>query len=142
MPSYPHPNRPPLHAPWAAAAFVLSLLFAPVWGGGGDGDGFISVAWAGSPGYVEGIEDLPLAPGLQAVPEKTLIFNKPSGRIVEAEARGDVSAAVVQRFYRDTAPQLGWRPAGHDRFIRAGEVLRLEFRGGKPLTLRFTLSPE
>ena len=101
-------------------------------------------------GFVEGFDELPLMPGLFSVREEALTFDKPAGRIVQAEARGAVSPEAVRKFYGDTVPQLGWRKAaGGDRFVRDGEALHLEFvaapadAGGRPqITVRFLLSPE
>lgn len=99
-------------------------------------------------GFVAGVEDLPLMPGLTPLPDQLVRFDKPQGRVVEAAARGRVDAAQVRGFYRDSLPQLGWRPAGELAYTREGEVLRLEIlpetgagaRG--TLTVRFILSPE
>lgn len=119
----------------ALGSLLAVLTVSGGWGGGGS-------ALAAPGAYVEGLEDLPLMPGLEAVPGETLVFDKPGGRIVQSTARGQVSAQEVRRFYRDTVPQLGWHLSGTDRFVKAGEVLRLEFRGKRPLTVRFILSPE
>jgi hypothetical protein len=93
--------------------------------------------------YIDQIADLPLMRGLREVPEAGMTFDKPSGRIVEAFAHGDVSTAAVRRFYRQTLPQLGWTRLGTDAFAREGERLTLEYMGasGGDLTVRFTLSP-
>ncbi len=101
-------------------------------------------------GFVEGFDELPLMPGLFSVGEESLTFDKPAGRIVQAEARGAVVAEAVRKFYGETVPQLGWRKAGGaDRFVRDGEALHLEFASapadaaGRPqITVRFLLSPE
>src|SRR5215469_8306568 len=41
-------------------------------------------------GFVVGTEDVPLMPGLAPVPGSSLVFDKPEGRIVEAQASGKV----------------------------------------------------
>lgn len=93
--------------------------------------------------FVAGTEDLPLMQGLVPVAGKSLAFDKPEGRIVEAEARGKLVRAKVRDFYDATLPQLGWRASGADAWRRDGEVLRIEF-GGRDgdLTVGFTLSPQ
>ena len=101
-------------------------------------------------GFVDGFDELPLMPGLFAVQDESLTFDKPAGRIVQAEARGAVAAEAVRKFYGETVPQLGWRKAdGADRFVRDGEALHLEYApapadaAGRPqITVRFLLSPE
>ncbi len=98
--------------------------------------------------YLSGIEDLPLMPGLAETSDGTLVFDTPSGRIVDAYASGNLRAATVLDFYGATLPQLGWRRLGPGRFGREDEVLRLEFpqvdSGGRTtdLVVRFTLRPE
>jgi len=102
----------------------------------------LAVSPAHAADFVAGTEDVPLMPGLAAVPGTSLVFDKPEGRIVEAEARGALLRAKVQDFYAATLPQLGWSAAGDGRWQREGEVLRIDF-GGRDgdLTVGFTLSP-
>jgi len=97
-----------------------------------------------APVYVDGIDDLPLMPGLAPVADQAIVFDKPGGRIIQAVATGSMPASSVRSFYADTAPQLGWRPAGEGRFTRDGELLRIELAGGTPgpLTVRFVLIPQ
>jgi hypothetical protein len=93
-------------------------------------------------GFVAGTEDVPLMPGLQPVAGSALTFDKPQGRIVEAQASGPVTRAAVNTFYAQTLPQLGWRPAGGDAWRREGETLRIDFHGHDgALTVGFTLAP-
>ncbi len=101
-------------------------------------------AGAGEPtAYVAGIDDLPLMPGLMAVPDAGVVFDKPSGRIVEAYAEGEVGRAQVAAFYTATLPQLGWRARQSNVFVREGERLSLIFLGGDgELIVRFTLEPD
>ena len=114
-------------------------------------------------GFIAEIDDLPLMPGLAEVEGAGVVFDKPSGRIVEAYARGAVTREAVASFYRDTLPQLGWSETAGLTFAREGESLAIEFLpeesshdgsspaqssptesspDGGPLTLRFTLKPE
>lgn len=91
--------------------------------------------------FVEGLEDVPLMQGLMAVPDRSVVFDKPNGRIVESYAAGAVRRADVVRFYDETLPQLGW--SGRARtYRRDREVLRLGFEGQDgALVVRFSLSP-
>lgn len=92
--------------------------------------------------FVAGTEDLPLMPELEPVAGSAMSFDKPQGRIVEAQAKGQVTRAAVLRFYSQTLPQLGWRPAGRNAWRREGEKLQLDFRGRDgALTVGFTLAP-
>jgi hypothetical protein len=92
--------------------------------------------------FVSGTEDLPLMPGLEPI-DGALVFDKPEGRIVEAQARGKLARAKVRDFYDATLPQLGWSAAGVNAWRREGEMLRLDYRGRDgDLTVGFTLSPQ
>ncbi len=116
---------------------VFVLLTAPVRGQTGPS--------AGAPdgGFVSGVEDLPLMAGLTEDTGAGLVFDKPSGRIVEAFATGAVNRAAVIGFYAETLPQLGWQPAGDATFAREDEILRIEISGADgALTVRFSLSPK
>ncbi len=96
----------------------------------------------GHAAYLAAVADLPLMPGLAEVPGAGLVFDQPSGRIVEAYAEGRVSRAAVTRFYLDTLPNLGWRAKAETLFQREGEELRLDISGDDgALIVRFTLQP-
>jgi hypothetical protein len=93
--------------------------------------------------FVPGTEDVPLMPGLRAVRDGGVVFDKPQGRIVEASVRGHVTKVAVIAFYRSSLPQLGWTAKGERRYLREGEALSLEFTGHDGnLTVAFTLAPQ
>ncbi len=93
--------------------------------------------------FVPGTEDVPLMPGLAPVAGSSVVFDKPEGRIVEAQAAGKVARAAVRGFYEASLPRLGWTAAGADAWRREGEVLRLDYREERGiLTVGFTLSPQ
>jgi hypothetical protein len=91
--------------------------------------------------FLAELEDLPLAPGLTELPGG-LLFDSADGRIVEAKAAGEASAAGVRQFYEQSLAQLGWQSTGPLQFRRDNETLKilLEERG-KKLTAHFTLTP-
>ena len=124
--------------PIAARALAAALLLAaPVALAVPAGAGEAATA------YVAAIDDLPLMPGLAQVPEAGVVFDKPSGRIVEVYAEGAVARAEVAAFYAATLPQLGWRARQSNVFLREGERLSLIFLGGDgDLIVRFTLEPD
>jgi hypothetical protein len=98
-------------------------------------------------GFVSGMEDLPLTPGLVGIQEEGMVFDAPTGRIVEAYAGGTLTKEQVLGFYRETLPQLGWRLVNEKRFVREEEVLRIEFIKQEAKTpaiikVRFSLSPK
>jgi hypothetical protein len=93
--------------------------------------------------YVEGIPDLPLMPGLTAVPESGLVFDKPAGRIVQAFAEGSMTMQSVIAFYDETLPQLGWQRDGAGAYLREGERLKLGLsQDARGVTVQFQLFPQ
>ncbi len=93
--------------------------------------------------FLEDLDDVPLAQGLEEDRGAALVFDKPAGRIVEAEAAGDVRQEEVRGFYAETLPQLGWEAGGPDSFTRGEERLTLTYsREGGRLVVHFTLQPE
>jgi hypothetical protein len=91
--------------------------------------------------YLSELEDVPLMPGLSEVPDAGVVFDKPSGRIVEVYAHGAVGRAQVESFYREALPQLGWKAEG-GLFLREGETLEIDYLGADgDLAVRFTLQP-
>ena len=93
--------------------------------------------------FLAGFDDLPVMPGLAADKEAGIVFDTPSGRIVEGYAAGSVTRSAVKRFYDRTLPQLGWVKTGESEFRREGEKLAIDFKGKDgALTVRFTLSPK
>lgn len=96
--------------------------------------GAASAGSAGEVGFVDGFEDLPLMPGLAVDGAAGVVFDKPSGRIVETVAGGRPNAAEIRTFYDVTLPELGWqplRPAGGFGplvYRRSHETLQIEIR--------------
>ncbi|WP_044562561.1 hypothetical protein [Azospirillum sp. B4] len=120
-----------------SAAFSALLLLAAGPGRAGPAE----------PGFVPGVEDLPLMPGLTAPASAAVVFDQPGGRIVESAAQGDVGTDAIVAFYTQTLPQLGWRPAGTGRWAREGERLEItatrDGAGRQAETMvRFVLRPQ
>ena len=93
-------------------------------------------------GFVAGMDDVPLMPGLTLLDDAGMAFDDEAGRVVESYAYGVVTEAEVLAFYDETLPQLGWQATGLGSYGRESELLRIEFLvGGPPLTIRFFLSP-
>jgi hypothetical protein len=109
--------------------------------------GLAACAAVAADGFVSGIADLPLMPGLTEEREGSLAFDTPAGRIVEATAAGDLGREAVVAFYAATLPQLGWRRLDETTYRREDEALRLEISEGPAgglapaLTVRFSLAP-
>ncbi len=125
----------------AALSLVLTLGAAPLWVLSADG-----ARAEGHAAYLAAVADLPLMPGLAELPGAGLVFDQPSGRIINAPwyyAQGAVSRAAVRAFYLDTLPNLGWRAKAETLFQREGEELRLDISGDDDaLVVRFTLQPQ
>jgi hypothetical protein len=96
------------------------------------------------PVFLQDINDIPLMPGLYEVPEEGVVFDKPEGRIVEAEAATDsIQGVDIIEFYSSALPQLGWVPEGPDSFVRQGERLRITVgERGAGRTVHFTVMPQ
>ena len=94
--------------------------------------------------FLSAIDDLPLMDGLNEVEGGAMVFDSPSGRIVEALSMGKVTRQRVIRFYSETLPQLGWLETTPGHFAREDEVLKIEFLtppAGSTINVLFILSP-
>lgn len=101
-----------------------------------------AIAVAGA-GFLSGAEDVPLPPTLTETPGSGMVFDSPQGRIVDADASGDVTQDQVIAFYAQTLPQLGWTRISDTDYRSETETLRLTLRPGKKsgLTVHFNLTP-
>ncbi|AUN30692.1 hypothetical protein [Niveispirillum cyanobacteriorum] len=118
-----------LRARAAAALILLTTVLLP---------------GAGLAAFVPGTEDVPLAPGLTASADDALVFDNPTGRIIQATATGVSDADAITRFYAETLPQLGWSRGKDGRWARGDEVLDIAIAmdaASRRLTVRFQLSP-
>ncbi len=98
--------------------------------------------------YLSAAPDIPLAEGLQELPDGTIVFDKPEGRILQmsaAQAPG-ASAETARQFYKASLPNLGWTPRQSKNkdsniltFTRKDETLRLTFSADLVI---FDLTPE
>ncbi len=103
--------------------------------------------------FLSAIDDLPLMAQLDEIAGGVMVFDSPSGRIVESLTMGKVLKEDVEQFYSDTLPQLGWEKRAPGKYSREDEVLKLEFpqttardgtgSSGDPATISvlFMLSP-
>lgn len=131
------------------ALAALFVLVAPLMGGVAIGGlalagirASLSDAQAAA-GFLSIAEDVPLMPGLAENADAAAVFDKPSGRIANAEAKGAVTANAVRQFYAATLPQLGWQALGTEQYRRERERLRFSFVGRDgALTVRFELLPD
>lgn len=83
--------------------------------------------------FLSAIGDVPLAEGLQELPDAGFVFDKPQGRIVQLTASHEtgVTQQAIRAFYQNSLPNLGWQPRESGpallTFSRRGEILRLTF---------------
>ena len=98
---------------------------------------------SGETQFTPAIDDLPLMPGLEPVPNEDMVFTVPrSGRIAQSSAEGAVDVDDVYRFYRRTLPQLGWHMIDTRHYMREGEHLHIDAHAdGKETTVRFSVNP-
>lgn len=115
----------------AAYAVVLPLLWA-------------APAVASSSQFFTAVSDLPLMPGFVEQLDENMIFDKPEGRIIEAEAVGKAEKERAERFYLETLPQLGWKFTGNNSFEREGEMLEIGFSeaGQGAISIHITVKPK
>ena len=100
------------------------------------------MSWAGQ--FVPGIDDLPLMAGLQVKPDGALHYDTPSGRIIDVQAQGQVSARKITEFYAETLPQLGWRPLDNAQYGRDNEILKIVIQevGSGRIKVQFSVLPK
>lgn len=114
-----------------ARTLIMALVAALLCGTAAAGNAFL----------VE-FEDLPLPAGLVELPGGTL-FEAPAGRIVDAQAEGELSAQQVRSFYAETLPQLGWEMTGESTFRRDRELLHITLENRKRLlAVHFSVVPQ
>jgi len=101
-----------------------------------------AIAVAGG-GFLSGAEDVPLPPTLIEAAGSGMVFDSPQGRIVDADATGELTEAQVIAFYVQTLPQLGWTRISDLEYRSETETLRLAIRPGKKsgLSVHFNLTP-
>lgn len=94
--------------------------------------------------FLSEMEDLPLPEGLTEAPGG-MLFDSPTGRILEATATGSgtVSAEQVWTFYAQTLPELGWQKLGPSSYRRDNELLKIEIEAKRrPVLVRFSVVPQ
>ncbi len=86
--------------------------------------------------FFEGLQDVPLMPGLTEHTGDTLFYDKPGGRVVELVADMDgFSQEAVQEYYLSALPQFGWKNTAPNSFSRQGESLELAFEADEGVNL-------
>jgi len=97
---------------------------------------------------VAGIDGVFLMPGLQELEGQAVVFDKPGGRIIEAQAQGMVTARAVDAWYAESLKANGWKSSKlSGQYFKDGEMLQLAIQengSGRSdgITLRFSLAPK
>lgn len=74
------------------------------------------------------LQDVPLMLGMVELPDQTVVFDKPEGRIVESVASLQaIPEKDIKTYYESALPQLGWQRIADNSFVRQGEILKLHF---------------
>lgn len=89
------------------------------------------------------LEDLPIMPGLSEDTENSMLFDKPSGRVVEVLTHSqNLSPEDILSFYEETLPSLGWQKISQKKYHRQGEELKINIEQSDSHQLViFTLTP-
>ena len=93
-------------------------------------------AQAQEPRFFESLYDVPVMPNMVELPDMTVSFDKPHGRIayVGAQAPSNLHSTEIIAFYDKTLPQMGWK------LVKAQGSVREYNRKGEDLRLFFVLS--
>ena len=89
------------------------------------------------------IEDLPVMPQLVEDTKAAMTFESSAGRVAEVEANGLASSDAIDAYYKQSLPQLGWRPQSNGVYRRGKELLAIEVKAGLGGTVKvlFHLGP-
>lgn len=90
------------------------------------------------------LNDVPVMLGLRELPEESVNFDKPEGRIMGATAVSEtVRPAAIRNFYSQTLPQLGWVVQPDGSFLRDRERLTLNIEAPEGVSVvRLQVGPQ
>ena len=102
---------------------------------------------ASAANFIDGLEDVPIPANMQQMSNGNLSFGNEESRLVEAYlSSSKIGFKNVEKFYRDTLPQLGWKFEGKRgeilSFSRDGESLDIAKEGSNPLVVRITVKSQ
>lgn len=94
--------------------------------------------------YLTALPDVPVMDHFVETESENMVFDAPSGRIVETAVTGPETAPeIVMGYYAGLLPQLGWKPQKSGTFVRNGEQLTVIVDKVSGQTkVSFRLSPE
>lgn len=93
--------------------------------------------------FFHALNDVPVMEGLRELPDESINFDKPEGRIVTATAVSDhLKPEKIRAFYDQTLPQLGWARGADGTFTREQERMKLIIEEKQGVSIaRFTVEP-
>ncbi len=107
-----------------------------------------ALAWViAANAYLAHAPDIPLPDGFTEIEEAATVFDKSSGRVISAAARGPGDADAAALFYAEALAGLGWRPeegpSGSMAFQRGGErlIIQAAHDAAGGLRLEFSIRP-
>ena len=74
--------------------------------------------------FIPNLPDIPLPDGAES--ESVFDFDTENTHLTQVVIYAPATLDETQQFYKDTLPQLGWQPAGANRFTRGDDTLTLE----------------
>lgn len=98
--------------------------------------------------FIDGMEDVPLAPGFVQAQADTISFGGVDSHFLEAVLVSENESAIntYRQYYLETLPQLGWKLSQEQNFklvfYRGEETLEITQEYAKPLTLRINIFGE
>ena len=96
--------------------------------------------------FLSVIPEIPLMPLLAENLDAAVVFEGPSGRIVEAFADGEGKSDSVYAFYAASLPQLGWLLSSEGIYRRDAEILKISVFSAEPdhagIKVEFILRPD
>lgn len=101
-----------------------------------------------SDSFIEGMDDIPLMPGMKQLQSDTISFGNADSHFLEAvlEEENVGSNPSYAQYYKETLPQLGWEFQKEESrkliFYRGEETLEITREYAKPLTIRINIFGE
>ncbi len=108
----------------------------------------VTCVQAAETAYFSALPDIPVMPGLTEIPDRTVVFDKAEGRVVETLAQAPHTGwNQVVAFYDQSLKQLGWTVVKPGLYARENEQLLVKLEqdaeGGQgKAVVRFFLAPD
>ncbi len=119
--------------------FLVCLLFCML---------VLNTKFACAETFIEGMEDVPVAPGFSQVESDTISFGGVNSHFLEATLvyDNDEYSDSYRQYYKQIMPQFGWQLVEDKNlkliFYRGSETLEITQEYAKPLTIRVNILGE